>query len=127
MAARRNVPVRYDRNLVETTLKGMGRVAEIRERREAVFFRQRMKGNREREVVDNARLVAEQGHLLPRVRGSERVALEEVRERMEVEGQREKERVLEEEQSNVEKVGMRGKMKAKLLVGGGKEDVMDVD
>jgi len=35
---RRNVPVRYDRNLVATTLLAMKRVKEIRERRERQFY-----------------------------------------------------------------------------------------
>lgn len=129
LASRRNAPVRYDRRLVEATVKGMERIAEVRERREAVFFRQRMKGNREREALANARLVAEQGHLLPRVRGSERVALEKVREereRMEVEEKEEEEQVRERVKVGQEK-GRKGKVKARLLVGGGVEDAMDVD
>lgn len=38
---RRNVPVRYDRNLVETTVKAMKRVGEIKARRERAFFKSR--------------------------------------------------------------------------------------
>ena len=35
---RRNVPVRYDRELMQTTLTAMKRVKEIRERREKQFY-----------------------------------------------------------------------------------------
>jgi large subunit ribosomal protein L24e len=38
---RRNVPVRYDRELVQTTVKAMKRVGEIRARRERAFFKHR--------------------------------------------------------------------------------------
>lgn len=38
---RRNVPVRYDRELVATTLKAMDRVAEIRAKREKAFWKNR--------------------------------------------------------------------------------------
>jgi hypothetical protein len=38
---RRNVPVRYDRELVATTLKAMERVQEIRAKREKAFWKNR--------------------------------------------------------------------------------------
>ncbi|KZO90850.1 hypothetical protein CALVIDRAFT_478029 [Calocera viscosa TUFC12733] len=38
---RRNVPVRYDRELMATTIKAMRRVGEIRQRRERAFFKNR--------------------------------------------------------------------------------------
>lgn len=38
---RRNVPVRYDRDLVQTTIKAMKRVAEIKQRRDHAFWKQR--------------------------------------------------------------------------------------
>lgn len=123
--------MKYNREMVAATVRGMERIAEVRGRREAVFHRKRMQGNKQREVLENARLVAEQSHLLPRVRGSERVALEQVREereRMEVE-------VLEKEEVEMMMVEERKKVgasktqvKARLLVGGGVEnDGMDVD
>ncbi|KAH9484359.1 ATPase-activating ribosome biosynthesis protein [Psilocybe cubensis] len=46
---RRNVPVRYDRNLIETTVKAMKRVGEIKARRERVFFKHRMAASREKQ------------------------------------------------------------------------------
>ena len=76
-AARRNVPVRYDRDLVAKTLKAMERVTEIRSRRERVFYKKRMAGKRERELALATKLVKEQGHLLPRMRASEKRRLAE--------------------------------------------------
>src|SRR5271168_3719176 len=79
-AARRNVPVRYNRDLVATTLKAMQRVSEIRQRRERVFYKKRMEGNKEREKAANRKLVAENQHLLPKMRGIERLTLEKEEE-----------------------------------------------
>ena len=76
-AARRNVPVRYDRDLMQKTLHAMERVSEIRARRERVFYKKRMAGKRERELAAARRLVAENEHLLPRMRGSEKKRLRE--------------------------------------------------
>ncbi|EEB09210.1 ribosome biogenesis protein RLP24 [Schizosaccharomyces japonicus yFS275] len=56
-AARRNVPVRYDRNLVATTLKAMKRVTEVHSKRERLFFKKRMAGKRDQEVREAQRLV----------------------------------------------------------------------
>ena len=117
-AARRNVPVRYDRNLVSTTLKAMKRVSEIRARRERVFFKNRMAGNKEMVKAADRKLVAENEHLLPRQRASERMAVE-VEDPLEVEAMevpvqkvKEKERV---------------KQRVRMTVGGGVEDGMDMD
>ena len=46
---RRNVPVRYDRNLMETTIKAMKRVSEIKQKRERVFYKHRMAASREKQ------------------------------------------------------------------------------
>jgi len=45
---RRNVPVRYDRDLLQTTIKAMKRVAEIKARREHTFWKNRMAAGREK-------------------------------------------------------------------------------
>lgn len=71
-AARRNVPVRYDRQLVSKTLVAMERVAEIRRRRERAFYKRRMAGNRAKNLAEARKIVAENQHLLPRLRGSEK-------------------------------------------------------
>jgi large subunit ribosomal protein L24e len=76
-AARRNVPVRYDRELMAKTLKAMERISEIRTRRERVFYKKRMAGKRERELAVARKLVEENKHLLPRLRGSEKRRLAE--------------------------------------------------
>jgi large subunit ribosomal protein L24e len=64
-AARRHVPTRYSRDLVAKTLTAMQRVEEIRRKRERVFYKNRMVGNKERERVANKKLVDENQHLLP--------------------------------------------------------------
>ncbi|CAF9940320.1 MAG: ATPase-activating ribosome biosynthesis protein [Alectoria fallacina] len=115
-AARRNVPVRYDRNLVSTTLKAMRRVSEIRARRQRVFFKNRMAGNKERVRAANRKLVAENEHLLPRQRASERMAAE-VEEPLEVEAMK----------VPVQKEKEKKRVKQRMQVGGGMEDEMDVD
>lgn len=38
---RRNIPVRYNRDLVQTTVKAMQRIGEIQARREKAFFNNR--------------------------------------------------------------------------------------
>lgn len=71
-AARRNVPVRYSRDLVQQTLKAMDRVSEIRAKRERVFAKRRLAGKRAAELARDRRLVQSHAHLLPRLRGSEK-------------------------------------------------------
>lgn len=115
-AARRNIPVRYDRNLVSTTLKAMQRVSEIRARRERVFYKNRMAGNKERVRAANRKLVAENEHLLPRQRASERLAAE-VEEPLEVEAM----------EVPVRKLKEKKRVKQRMKVGGGIENEMDVD
>lgn len=57
--------MRYNRELVAKTLQAMARVQEIRSRRELAFYRQRMKGVKERELEADRKLVVENQHLLP--------------------------------------------------------------
>ncbi|EGN93481.1 hypothetical protein SERLA73DRAFT_189640 [Serpula lacrymans var. lacrymans S7.3] len=45
---RRNVPVRYNRELVQTTIKAMKRIGEVRQRREHAFWKHRMAVAREK-------------------------------------------------------------------------------
>jgi large subunit ribosomal protein L24e len=116
-AARRNVPVRYNRDLVSKTLKAMERVSEIRQKRERVFYKKRMAGNKEREKAANRKLVAENEHLLPKMRASERAALEAQNQEVE-------EAPLERQPS---KVFGKMKQRRRVLVDGGVEDEMDMD
>lgn len=115
-AARRNVPVRYNRELVATTLRAMQRVSEIRARRERHFYKSRMAGNKEKERAENRKLVAENQHLLlPEERATDRVDAET--------------EIVESTAERVEirKTTQRIKSKRRLLVGGGVEDEMEVD
>ncbi|TFY72655.1 hypothetical protein EVG20_g337 [Dentipellis fragilis] len=45
---RRNVPVRYDRELIQTTVKAMRRIAEVKKKREHAFWKNRMVASREK-------------------------------------------------------------------------------
>jgi len=76
-----------------------------------------MAGNKEREKAANRKLVAENEHLLPRIRGSEKMAIEA----------EEEEPMVQEETMEVPAMKQK-KMKGKqrLLVSGGVEE-MDVD
>lgn len=62
---RRNIPVRYNRDLVARTLEAMSRVGEIRAKRERQFYKNRMAGNRAAQLEADRKLVAENQHLLP--------------------------------------------------------------
>ena len=116
-AKRRNVPVKYDRNLVSATLKAMERVEEIRQRRERVFTKRRLSGKaaRERKRAEDRRVVAQGIHLLGK----------------ELKMQEDPNAVAATEERNVGKVigeeRLRQKTKRKLLVGGGEEEEMDLD
>lgn len=63
-AKRRNVPVRYNRDLVKTTVKAMQRIEQIRQRRERAFYKNRMKGNKARQFALDKKLVEENPELL---------------------------------------------------------------
>lgn len=55
---RRNVPVRYNRELMQTTIKAMKRVAEIKARRERAFWKNRMSGNKARAITQQTTDIA---------------------------------------------------------------------
>lgn len=61
---RRNIPVRYDRDLMGATIKAMKRVAEIQSSRERRFFENRMKGNAAREKAARAVEIAKNINLV---------------------------------------------------------------
>ncbi|KAH3899128.1 probable Ribosome biogenesis protein RLP24 [Saccharomycodes ludwigii] len=63
-AQRRNVPVRYNRELVATTLKAMSRIEEIRQKRERAFYKNRMRGNKERDFLRDKELIERNAELL---------------------------------------------------------------
>ncbi|KAF9741984.1 ATPase-activating ribosome biosynthesis protein [Paraphaeosphaeria minitans] len=134
-AARRNIPTRYNRDLVQTTLKAMSRVSEIRARRERAFYKARMRGNKERQRADDRKLVEENQHLLPPSERFAVVALDE--ETMEVDVDAVKDKVqarrkeiaedeLSQDEIEVPKTKVKSKRKLKRKVGGG-TDAMDVE
>lgn len=137
-AQRRNIPVRYNRDLVATTLQAMQRVSEIKARRERQFYKNRMKGNKEKQLEADRKLVAENQHLLPpQYRDQVEEVLQEVEEQtndMELEENELEEEdldVLEEEKLEEQKV-KKGKNKVvqkkkqRLVRGKGPEE-MEVD
>jgi large subunit ribosomal protein L24e len=118
-AKRRNVPVKYDRNLVAATLKAMERVEEIRAKRERAFTRRRLSGKvaRERRRAEDRRVVVEGEHLIAK----------ELKER---EVRRPLAEAVEEQKNVGNLVGeekLRMKTKKKMLVNGGTEEEMDLE
>eukprot|EP00127_Corallochytrium_limacisporum_P005578 Clim_evm95s207 gene=Clim_evmTU95s207 len=61
---RRNVPVRYDRELWESTVKAVKRVSEIREKRERHFVKERLLQGKLKDKEDNIREVQKHIDLL---------------------------------------------------------------
>ncbi|KAH7041196.1 ribosomal protein L24e [Microdochium trichocladiopsis] len=127
-AARRNVPVRYNRDLMNRTLAAMERISEIRAKRERVFYKKRMAGKRARQLAEDRKLVSTHSHLLPVMRGSEkrRLQLEQGLTEEEIAAMP----VVEDKKA---KVFGKEKMRQKVRVDGGVEfegvgdDTMDMD
>lgn len=116
-AKKRNVPVKYDRNLVAATVNAMERVEEIRQRRERVFTKRRLAGKlaRDRKREEDRKVVAEGEHLIRK----------ELREM-------EQGKPLVAEQSKVAarvhgEEKLRQKKKTRILVDGGTQEEMDLD
>ncbi|KAG5360167.1 Ribosome biogenesis protein [Yarrowia sp. B02] len=63
-SARRDVPVRYNRDLVEKTLEAMDKVEEIRLKRERAFYKNRMRGNKAAQLEEDRKLVEAHPELL---------------------------------------------------------------
>lgn len=135
-AQRRNIPVRYNRDLVQKTLQAMSRVQEIRDRRERQFYKERMKGNKARQLEADRKLVAENQHLLPpQYRDQVEQALQEMpveqvqEETMEEDMEEDMEEELpleEQERLAPKKSALKQKKKHKMVRGKGVE-AMDVD
>jgi len=122
-AKKRNVPVKYDRNLVAATMKAMERIEEIRARRERVFTRRRLSGKAQREARrrQDLKVVAEGEHLIRKELQELEAARAEVEPMVEqVKKEMDMSRVVGEER-------LRQKKKRRMLVGGGTEEEMDVD
>jgi len=109
-------------------------VAEIRSKRERQFYKERMKGNKERQRAADRKLVEENQHLLPPEERDvvpehilEKQALEAAQ--MEVEEQVQEEEEILEEEAMIQrrpKGILKQKRKQRLIVGHGPE-IMDVD
>lgn len=61
---KRNRPERYDRNVVEDTLKAIKRIEEVRERRQAKFWDTRMKGKKSQEKKEAVAELEQNIHLV---------------------------------------------------------------
>jgi len=73
---RRNRPVKYDRELMGTTLRAMQRVAEIRTRREEMFYERRMRDARKDQIkADKVELKSNIELLVPAAADKEKVLL----------------------------------------------------
>jgi large subunit ribosomal protein L24e len=126
IGARRNVPVRYNRDLVTKALAACERVAEIRARRERAFYKRRMAGNRARELAAARKLVSENEHLLPRLRGSEKRKLADMAAENGVDIEElEKEVLAARKEKSKSKVVGRQVVRQKLRVDGSVEEIVD--
>jgi len=116
-AARRNIPIRYNRELVKATLTGMKRIEEIRLKREANFYRQRMKGFKTRDLELDRKLVEENQHLLPPSERDNYIALAdqmELDEQMEEEEEEEQVSELDSDEEEEEEMQQPVKIKSRL-------------
>ncbi|KAL2413109.1 Ribosome biogenesis protein rlp24 [Exophiala dermatitidis] len=124
-AKRRNVPVKYDRNLVAATMKAMERIEEIRARRERVYTRRRLSGKAQREARkrQDLKAIAQGEHLIRKELAdleAARAETDPMAEQVKLEVEMDMSRVVGEERA-------RQKRKRKMLVGGGTEEEMDLD
>ena len=71
---RRNVPVRYDRDLMQKTVQAMKRIEEIRRKREKAFYVQRIEKGRVVERAEMVKEVAKSADLLQESTGAVKIA-----------------------------------------------------
>jgi large subunit ribosomal protein L24e len=120
-AARRNVPVRYNRDLVATTLKAMARVEDIRQKRERAFYKNRMRGNKEKDLALDRKLVEQNPELLRMrevelARKAERLAAKQQREVVEDEDEDEDMSVDEDSEMESESESEAAQQKVKVVL-----------
>lgn len=114
-AARRHVPTRYSRDLVAKTLSAMQRVEEVRRRRERVFYKNRMAGNKQRQKDADRKLVEENQHiLLPYERDMAKKVGKVVEEFESMDVESVEEEVVEEVQVEKEVEAVKVKVKARM-------------
>ncbi|KAH7922103.1 hypothetical protein BV22DRAFT_1114053 [Leucogyrophana mollusca] len=104
---RRNVPIRYDRELVQTTVKAIKRIGEIKQRREHAFWKQRMAAAREKHRAHRIKKLAAKTAAIKLV---EPIAVESA----------EPEKILE-------KIKVSAKGRSALIQGEGRSMGMDID
>lgn len=104
---RRNVPVRYDRELVQTTIKAMKRIGEIKNKREHAFWKNRMAVAREKQ----------RAHRKKSLQAAKESASKLV-EPVSLEGEKSREKI---------RVLAKPKARSALIAGEGKSMGMDVD
>ncbi|KAF8602844.1 hypothetical protein BDV93DRAFT_523701 [Ceratobasidium sp. AG-I] len=126
---RRNIPVRYDRELVQTTLKAMQRVTEVRARRERAFWKARMAVARERVLAARLKkkLVASKKQAV--IEEGKKDAVEDVEEDVTLDDLVEpiRETVVLKEKVKVPVKSLSRKKKTSLVPGGGMSMGMDMD
>ena len=117
-AKKRNVPVKYDRNLVAATVTAMQRVEEIRQRRERVFTKRRLAGKlaRDRQREADRKVVAEGEHLIRKELRDREEGVPMVAEQSKAANRVHGADLLEQQRK-----------KKKLLVDGGVQDEMQLD
>ncbi|KAH3667425.1 hypothetical protein OGAPHI_003074 [Ogataea philodendri] len=126
-ASRRNVPVRYNRDLVATTLKAMSRIEAIRQKRERAFYKNRMRGNKERQLAADRKLVEDNAELLKMREVELRIKAEKAAAKAERQQQEdemdadedmdedmESEQSEDEEEQQAQKILLRNKRKSKV-------------
>ncbi|KAG0707675.1 ribosomal protein L24e-domain-containing protein [Suillus ampliporus] len=102
---RRNTPVRYDRELIHTTINAMKRIGEIKQRREHAFWKQRMAVAREKQRTHRTKKLAAKSLSVKLV---EPTAMEETNEVL-------------------EKIKVPAKSRSALMQGQGRSMGMDID
>ncbi|WVQ63382.1 uncharacterized protein L199_001535 [Kwoniella botswanensis] len=127
---RRNVPVRYDRELVATTLKAMERVAEIKAKREKAFWKNRMSGNAAKNARDAALNIEKHIELVQPRSGTTAAAVpnleekEKIREKIKVRAAGRKAMALQQLEG---KTKNKTKKESRLIPSGGASMGMNVD
>ena len=73
-AKKRNRPIKYDRDIWNSTMRAMKRIEEIKIRRQEDFYRARMSGNKKKEFVEAKREIARDKDMVISVVAQKRMA-----------------------------------------------------
>jgi len=99
---RRNIPVKYDRELVATTVSAVSRIQEIKTKREKAFYRARMLASAPASLRSDALEVLSGTHLLGKDRNSELVL--KAKAAAEIKAKKKERRRLEKVEQQVEEM-----------------------